>query len=101
MNRTTNHEPRTTNHKPHVDTNDGKLVWRIPYEVSYDTATITPVYQDGRIYVTSVVEYRFTPGRDGQTITAIVRRALCVVRRATQYDIRNTQYVIMAPTLIE
>jgi len=45
-----------------VDTNNGKLIWRIPYEASYDTATITPVYKDGRIYVTSVVEYRFTNG---------------------------------------
>jgi len=45
-----------------VDADNGKLVWRIPYETSYDTAIVTPVYKDGCIYVTSVIERRFTTG---------------------------------------
>ena len=45
-----------------VDANDGRIIWRVPYEVSYDTATNTVVYKDGRVYVTSVVEYGFTNG---------------------------------------
>jgi hypothetical protein len=59
-----------------VDANNGKLIWRVPYEVSYDTATITPIYKDGRVYVTSVVESRFTTGgimlelsADGASVT--------------------------------
>ena len=45
-----------------VSANDGRVVWRIPYETSHDTGTITPVYKDGRIYVTTVVEDEFTKG---------------------------------------
>ncbi len=40
----------------------GKLIWREPYETSYDTGIVTPVYEDGRLYVTSVVERQFTTG---------------------------------------
>jgi len=45
-----------------VSADDGKLIWRVPYETSYDTAIITPIYHDGCIYVTSVVEDKFTTG---------------------------------------
>jgi outer membrane protein assembly factor BamB len=45
-----------------VNGEDGTLVWRFPYQTSYDTAIVTPVYSDGCIFVTSVVEYGFTTG---------------------------------------
>ena len=45
-----------------VSPDDGKLIWRVPYETSYDTGIITPVYKDGCIFVTSVVERKFTNG---------------------------------------
>jgi len=41
---------------------NGRLVWRIPYETSYGTGIVTPVYKNGRLYVTSVVEDEFTNG---------------------------------------
>jgi outer membrane protein assembly factor BamB len=45
-----------------VDAEDGGLVWRYPYKTPYDTGTVTPVYHDGRIFVTSVVQRDYTPG---------------------------------------
>lgn len=45
-----------------VNADDGKLIWHIPYETSYETGIITPVYKDGCIYVTSVVERQFKNG---------------------------------------
>jgi len=45
-----------------VAADTGKLIWRIPYETSSGTGIITPVYKDGYIYVTSVIERRFTNG---------------------------------------
>ncbi|MFQ6034260.1 MAG: PQQ-binding-like beta-propeller repeat protein [Sedimentisphaerales bacterium] len=45
-----------------VSPDDGKLIWRFPYETPYDTAINTAVYKDGCIFVTSVVENRFTTG---------------------------------------
>lgn len=45
-----------------VSADSGKLMWRVPYETSYDTAIVTPVYKDGCIFVTSVVEHEFTNG---------------------------------------
>ncbi|MHC4633055.1 MAG: outer membrane protein assembly factor BamB family protein [Planctomycetota bacterium] len=46
----------------YIDTNTGRLIWREPYETPWDTGTITPVYEDGRLYVTSVVKDQFTIG---------------------------------------
>jgi outer membrane protein assembly factor BamB len=45
-----------------VATDTGKLIWREPYETYYDAGTVTPVYENGRLYVTSVVEREFTTG---------------------------------------
>ena len=45
-----------------VDADTGKVIWREPYETSSDTSIITPVYKDGCLYVTSVVERQFTTG---------------------------------------
>jgi outer membrane protein assembly factor BamB len=38
-----------------VSADDGRLVWRVPYPAPSDTGTITPVYHDGCLYITSVV----------------------------------------------
>ncbi|MEA3224572.1 MAG: hypothetical protein U9Q07_01385, partial [Planctomycetota bacterium] len=40
--------------------NDGRLVWRVPYPAPSDTGAITPVYHDGCLYVTSVVNRGIT-----------------------------------------
>ena len=45
-----------------VNAEDGTLLWRFPYQTSYDSAIVTPIYKDGCIFVTSVVEYGFTTG---------------------------------------
>ncbi len=45
-----------------VSADTGKVVWSEPYETSSDTSIVTPVYKDGRLYVTSVVEREFTRG---------------------------------------
>ena len=45
-----------------VNADDGKLIWRIPYETSFDTGIVSPVYKDGCIFVTSVVERGITTG---------------------------------------
>jgi hypothetical protein len=45
-----------------VSADDGRLLWRIPYQSSVDTAANTPVYSNGSIYVTSVVEREATIG---------------------------------------
>jgi len=45
-----------------VDSENGKLLWRVPYRTSYDTAIVTPVYHDRCLFVTSVVERSFTTG---------------------------------------
>jgi len=41
---------------------DGKLVWRVPYPASSETNTLTPVYHDGCLYVTNVVNRGITSG---------------------------------------
>jgi outer membrane protein assembly factor BamB len=41
---------------------DGRLLWRVPYEVPSDTGTITPVYHDSCIYFTCVVFPGITSG---------------------------------------
>ena len=58
-----------------VDADTGELIWRVPYQASSDTSIITPVYNDGCLYVTSVIERQFTTGgimlelsADGQTV---------------------------------
>ena len=38
-----------------VSADHGELIWRQPYPAPSDTGTITPVYHDGCLYVTSVV----------------------------------------------
>ena len=38
-----------------VSADNGRLIWRKPYPAPSDTGTITPVYHDGCLYVTSVV----------------------------------------------
>lgn len=43
-----------------VSADDGNLFWRIPYPAPSDTSTITPVYHDGCLYVTSVVNRGIT-----------------------------------------
>ena len=45
-----------------VSADDGRLLWRIPYQSSFDTAANTPVHSNGSIYVTSVVEREATIG---------------------------------------
>jgi len=45
-----------------VDADNGKLVWQVPYRASFDTSIVTPVYKDGCIFVTSVVERGITTG---------------------------------------
>ena len=45
-----------------VRADTGQLVWHFPYELSYDTGIITPVYHDGCIWITSVCEGEFTRG---------------------------------------
>jgi len=45
-----------------VSADDGRLLWRIPYQSSVDTAANTPVYSNGSLYVTSVVEREATVG---------------------------------------
>jgi hypothetical protein len=45
-----------------VSADDGRLLWRIVYQSSVDTAANTPVYSNGSIYVTSVVEREATIG---------------------------------------
>jgi outer membrane protein assembly factor BamB len=45
-----------------VRADSGAIVWQFPYEISYDTGIITPVYHDGCIFITSVCEGRFTRG---------------------------------------
>jgi len=58
-----------------VDADTGEVIWRVPYQASSDTSIITPVYKDGCLYVTSVIERQFTTGgimlelsADGQTV---------------------------------
>jgi len=36
-----------------VDANTGKLLWRHPRDVAYDIHAVSPVYEDGCIYITS------------------------------------------------
>jgi outer membrane protein assembly factor BamB len=45
-----------------VNPDTGKFIWRFPYEVSYDTGIVTPIYKDGQLFVTSVVEEDFNDG---------------------------------------
>ena len=45
-----------------VSADTGRLIWKFPYEISYDTGIITPVYHNGCIFITSVCEGRFTRG---------------------------------------
>ena len=45
-----------------VAADTGKLIWREPYETPSDTGSVTPVYKDGYLYVTSAVEREFTRG---------------------------------------
>jgi len=43
-----------------VSADDGRLIWRVPYPAPWNTGTITPVYSDGCLYVTSVVNRGIT-----------------------------------------
>jgi outer membrane protein assembly factor BamB len=45
-----------------VSPDDGRLLWRVPFKCSFDTGAITPIYKDGRLFVTSVVELDATTG---------------------------------------
>jgi len=45
-----------------IDADTGKLIWREPYETPSNTGSVTPVYEDGRLYVTSAVEREFKRG---------------------------------------
>jgi len=45
-----------------VRAEDGRLLWQVPYAASYDTAANTPVYSDGMLYVTSIIEREATTG---------------------------------------
>jgi len=45
-----------------VAADDGRLIWRVPYKCSFDTGAVTPVYKNGRVFVTSVVEREATTG---------------------------------------
>ena len=59
-----------------VNADNGELIWREPYVTPSDTGGVTPVYKDGRVYVTSAVEREFTRGgvlfelsADGASVT--------------------------------
>ena len=59
-----------------VDADNGELIWREPYVTPSDTGGVTPIYQDGCVYVTSAVEREFTRGgvmfelsADGTSVT--------------------------------
>ncbi|MHC4808131.1 MAG: PQQ-binding-like beta-propeller repeat protein, partial [Planctomycetota bacterium] len=59
-----------------IDADTGKLIWREPYETPSDTGSVTPVYEDGCLYVTSAVEREFKRGgvmlelsADGTSVT--------------------------------
>jgi len=43
-----------------VSADNGTLIWRVPYPAPSDTGTITPIYHDGCLYVTSVVNRGIT-----------------------------------------
>ncbi len=43
-----------------VSADDGRLIWREPYPASSETNTITPIYHDGHLYVTNVVNRGIT-----------------------------------------
>jgi outer membrane protein assembly factor BamB len=43
-----------------VSADDGRLIWREPYEAPSDTNTLTPIYHDGCLYVTNVVNRGIT-----------------------------------------
>jgi outer membrane protein assembly factor BamB len=45
-----------------VSPDDGRLLWRVPFKCSFDTGTITPIYKDGCLFVTSVIEFDATTG---------------------------------------
>ncbi|MHC4175281.1 MAG: PQQ-like beta-propeller repeat protein [Planctomycetota bacterium] len=45
-----------------IDADTGKLIWREPYETPSDTGSVTPVYEDGCLYVTSAIEREFRRG---------------------------------------
>jgi outer membrane protein assembly factor BamB len=45
-----------------INADTSKLIWREPYETPSDTGSVTPVYKDGCLYVTSAVEREFTRG---------------------------------------
>jgi len=45
-----------------VAADTGRLLWREPYETPSDTGSGTPIYKDGRLYVTSAVEREFKRG---------------------------------------
>lgn len=59
-----------------VNPDNGKLIWREPYVTPSDTGSVTPVYKDGCLYVTSAIEREFTRGgvmfelsADGTSVT--------------------------------
>ncbi len=59
-----------------VNADNGELIWKEPYVTPSDTGGVTPVYKDGRVYVTSAVEREFTRGgvmfelsTDGTSVT--------------------------------
>ena len=45
-----------------VNADNDKLIWLEPYVTPSDTGGVTPIYKDGRLYVTSAVEREFTRG---------------------------------------
>jgi len=45
-----------------VNADTGELIWREPYVTPSDTGGVTPIYNDGCVYVTSAVEREFTRG---------------------------------------
>lgn len=45
-----------------VAADTGRILWQEPYEAPSDTASVTPIYKDGCVYVTSAVEREFKRG---------------------------------------
>ena len=43
----------TADHLIGVDAGNGKLLWKHPHDANYDIHAVSPVYEDGRIYITS------------------------------------------------
>ncbi len=60
-----------------VDADSGKLLWRFPHETPFDENIFTPIYHDGRLFIstrtTGSVMLRLDVQGDGATVTPVWR----------------------------